>query len=203
MEKMTTSKNHNSVADLVASVSDSKEFVRDFNEHLAKRMLIKRLISLRSAKSVSQADIAKKLACTQSRISKLEAGEDSDLRIGELCEYANAIGLEVQIGLMPKGMRITDRIKAHAFAIKRLLNEMVRLAHGDPGIAKGIAGFFGEAFFNLLGVVKESAEKLPKDQDGCPYIQIEIFDEGDEDPMSDLQFEHFKKEKRNMVECST
>lgn len=167
-----------STTQMVDALSDEKNFNKEFANRLAQKQIVKKIVALRSAKSVSQAAIAEKLGCTQSRVSKLEQGKDDDLRLGELKAYAEALGLKVEIVLVPKDLKLTDRVKAHAFAIRKLLEEMVKFAHLDADIADAVAGFHGEAFFNLVRMLKTSCDKLPRrPEDDCPYIVMNVFDE--------------------------
>ncbi|MDV7396727.1 hypothetical protein RZS08_35345, partial [Arthrospira platensis SPKY1] len=69
---------------------------------------------------------------------------------------------------------IVNKIKYHAVAIKRLLAELVKLAQMDKQIAEGVAGFHGEAFFNLIKILRDSAKELPGRDDGTAFVDIEI-----------------------------
>lgn len=95
------SRKYSSVAQLVEEVCDDKEFVDTLKDRLSRRRIVKTLAALRAARGLSQGDIAKKLCCTQSRISKLENGYDDELRVGELKDYAEGLGLELQLALLP------------------------------------------------------------------------------------------------------
>jgi transcriptional regulator with XRE-family HTH domain len=87
---------------MVEEVCDDKEFVDTLKDRLSRRRIVKTLAALRAARGLSQGDVAKKLRCTQSRISKLENGYDDELRVGELKDYAEGLGLELQLALLPK-----------------------------------------------------------------------------------------------------
>ena len=164
-----------SVAELVRRSSDDASFVSDFEQHVARRRIIHSLFGLRSARNVSQNDLAKTLDCSQSRVSKLENSEDDDLRLGDLRGYAEALGLDVRLVLSRHKASAVDEIKYHAFCIKRWLERLGDLAAKDEVIAKAVAGFYGEAFFNLVKILSESAQKLPPKPDGTSrYIEIEM-----------------------------
>ena len=52
---------------------------------------------------------------------------------------------------------------------------MAQLAGRDEKIAQAVSAFFGEAFFNLVKMLQDSANKLPlRADDDAPYIRIEI-----------------------------
>ena len=56
----------------------------DFEARLHERQLVKLLDILRAFAGMSQKELAAKLGCTQSKISKLESGVDADLRFGDI-----------------------------------------------------------------------------------------------------------------------
>lgn len=172
---MQPKERYSSVSDMVKSVSDDAQFAEAFDARVSGRQLIKQLFALRCAKGMSQGDIAERMKCSQSRISKLESSNDGDLRLEDLEQYTSALGLVPILSLASRGRTIADEVKDHALVIKRLMEQMVKLAHGDEVIAKAVAEFHGEAFFNLINILQQSAAKLPKRPDGeTPYLKIEM-----------------------------
>jgi transcriptional regulator with XRE-family HTH domain len=173
-------KTYTSVSQLVRETSEDRSFVDAFNERLSQRRILKDLMALRAARGLSQQDIAEKLGCTQSRISKLETAADADLRLGDLAGYAAALGLRPVIVLEPKNATAVDRVKRHASRIKKELDNLASLASTDHAIAEGVASFFGEALISMMRMLQDSAKKLPpRPEDGAPYITLEI-DGGDD-----------------------
>lgn len=163
-----------SVADMVRSVSEDRQFADDFERRVNSRRLVKHLFALRSGKNMSQKDIAERVGCSQSRISKLESGNDEDLRLADLAAYLRALGLDLCLVFGQQDSTLVNKIKYHALAIKRLLTELGKLAQTDERIAEGVAGFHGEAFFNLIKIFRDSAKELPRREDGTAFIDIEI-----------------------------
>ena len=86
---------YTSVAEMVRSVSDDPQFADEFDRRVNSRRLVKHLFALRSAEGLSQKDIADRIGCSQSRISKLESGNDDDLRLADLAAYLRALGLDL------------------------------------------------------------------------------------------------------------
>jgi hypothetical protein len=80
----------------------------------------------------------------------------------------------VETRLGQKDSTIVNKIKYHALAIKGLLAELVKLAQMDKQIAAGVAGFHGEAFFNLIQILRDSANELPRRDAGTAFVDIEI-----------------------------
>jgi transcriptional regulator with XRE-family HTH domain len=152
---------YNSVSDMVQGLSEDRSFAEEFAKRLAGRQLIKLLTVLRTRAGLSQKDLAEKVECTQSKISKLESSADSDIDFGDLLNYTGAVGHEMRIFLVPKQQKIVDEVKMHAFFIQRLLDRMVQVAGDDGALIKAAAKFLGEAAVNLTRLVQETAESLP------------------------------------------
>ena len=65
----------------------------------AKTKVIDQLILARVAAGLTQAQMAAKLRCSQSRISKIEDSQDTDLSLGDIQAYARIVGLKLQLDL--------------------------------------------------------------------------------------------------------
>jgi transcriptional regulator with XRE-family HTH domain len=167
---------------MVSETSEGSSFKELFENRLRARRIVKDLMVQRAVQQLSQKEIAEKIGCTQSRISKLETTDDADLRLGDLAKYADALGLRVNIVLESKECTPVSRIKKFAFQIKHELDKLASLAAQDHLIAKGVSDFVGEAFFNLVKILQDSAKKLPsRPEDGNPYISFHICVEEDFD----------------------
>ena len=167
-------KKYTSVGQMVRETTDAS-FANAFEERLHDRRIVKDLMVLRASRGLSQAEVAEKMGCTQSRISKLESAKDSDLALGDLANYAAALGFRLGVVLEPKGSTPVGRVKKLAFQIKDELERLAGLAREDEKIAQGVAAFLNEAFFNLVRILQESAKKPPGDpKDGEPLISSEI-----------------------------
>lgn len=181
---MATDKTYSSVAAMARDVADDASFADELENYLDCRKIARDLAVLRVAQGLSQADVARKLGCSQGRISKLENSTNADMKLGELARYASSLGLQISVAAEHKSQRPVDRVKHHAMRIKEELDVMAALVGDDHAIAAGVSAFIGEAFFNLVGMLQESARKLPcKPDDGSPYISFEI---GDATPSLDI-----------------
>jgi transcriptional regulator with XRE-family HTH domain len=171
MNKKTT---HTSVSQMVRETTDAP-FADAFEARVHRRRIVKDLMVLRAGRGLTQGDIASKMGCSQSRISKLESSTDFDLTLGDLVRYASAVGFRVGVVLEPRDTTVVGRVRNLAFQIKHELDRLAGLASDDQKIARGVAGFFNEAFFNLVRILQGSAKKLPCDPgDGEPPIWFEI-----------------------------
>ncbi len=153
-------KRYTSIAEMVRNLSEDQSFADDLEKQMEQQKLIKALLVLRTAKGLNQQDIADRLKCTQSRVSKLESSTDGELRLADLCEYAAALDLSMTIVLMKKEATLVDRVKFHAAHIKHYMDRLAEIARGDETISNGTLEFFEEAAFNLLRIVKSAAKTV-------------------------------------------
>lgn len=82
--------------------NEAPEFVSDLEERLKARQLVKMLVVLRARANLSQLELAKRIGCGQSRISKLENGVDSDVSFGDVWGYLQATGHAATLVVVPK-----------------------------------------------------------------------------------------------------
>jgi len=177
----TSSQSATSVLDMIREIDDD-DFAAELETILAERRILKSLIAMRIAAGVSQGDIADKLGCSQSRVSKLERANDGDLKLDELAAYGAATGREFEIIGHRKGSTPVDRVKAYVFCIRRELQFVASLVKGDQSMAQGVSAFIGEALFNVVKAMKDAAKTLPK----RPPITMELdADELDDDCPTD------------------
>lgn len=154
-----------SVTDLLRDLTNDRELIVNVDQQIKSSQLIKHLIANRVRNGFSQKDIAERMGCTQSRISKLESGQDDDLRLGDLKQYLEATDLQLRLVISPRSHKTVDEIKFHAFCIKQLLLRLVKLVKDDDeDVADGIARFACvETPINLLKMVLDAARHLPQD----------------------------------------
>src|SRR5437763_16820059 len=108
---------YTSVPQMVHETSDDESFADAFEKRLHSRRILKELMIHRVSHGLSQTDIAARLGCTQSRISKLESTTDTDIRLGDLAKYADAVGLRVKIILESKESHAAARVKELGFRV--------------------------------------------------------------------------------------
>lgn len=179
---MNQKRNYNSVSQMVRETSDDPSFTELFEERLHARRMIRDLTVQRAVHGLSQKDIAEKMGCTQSRISKLETTNDAELRIGDLAGYSDALGLRVRIVLESRNRNAVTRVKNHVFQIKHEMDQLAKLAADDHEIAKSVSGFLCEALFNIVTKLQDSAQKLPpRTDDGSPCVSFEICSDDEEE----------------------
>ncbi len=152
-----------SVSAMIQETSEDADLAKNVERRISERQLVKHLIAHRVKNGMSQQDVAERLGCKQSRISKLESRSDGNIRLGDLEKYAEAIGLQFRMVLAPQEQTIVDEVKHHAFRIKCLFRQLVNMTKGDPEIADGISEFVCiEAPFNLHRLVVDEAKHIPQ-----------------------------------------
>lgn len=170
---MAKKRQYASVSDLLRDVAPDDEFASEVDARIARRQVIKHLLALRAAKGLSQKDVAERLGCTQSRVSKLENASDNDVRLGDLFAYCDALGLHCGLVLSRRHPTAVDQIKYHAFNIRHILEDLVNLVGQDELMSTGVAKLHLETLVNLVKLVAESAEKLPNNPETeAPDIRI-------------------------------
>lgn len=80
-----------STKEFLEGMFDSDEEKKALADFVKRRRIVSKLAAIRVAKGVKQADIADKLGCGQSAVSKLEAGVDADLTLAHLEAYAGTV----------------------------------------------------------------------------------------------------------------
>ncbi len=154
-------KTYRSVTDMLKGLEVEKQFTEQVSEEIEDRNLIRLLIALRCKAGITQKQLSEKMHCGQSRISKIENSKDKNLNLGDILDYAGALGLNLEIGLLPE-MTITEKIKMHALQVKSLLEKLCKLSKDDKEITNDVLRFHAETFFNFAQLVINSA-KTQKD----------------------------------------
>jgi transcriptional regulator with XRE-family HTH domain len=187
---------------MVRDLAGDTAFADDVAKGVRQRGVIDYLMAQRVVANLSQKDVAQRMGCTQSRVSKLESGTDDDLRGADLEAYAAALGLDVAVVFAKKGMTIADRVKYHVIAVRRLLHHIADLSADDKVMANEANKFFVEVLYNAVRSVGDAARNLTSAQKSglLPAIPCEfppVFSaEDDEDDSGDCA-EHEAPRPRN------
>ena len=171
---MAKQKQYTSVSEAISDIAPDDSFRTELDEQIASRRLIKHLLAMRAVKGLSQKDVAEAVGCSQSCISKLESAKDNDVSLGNLKAYAEAVGCDLVAHPIPRDMKLTDKVKCCAVAMKQNMDEMSQLAKTDENIAQGVVGFFQECFVNVVLMLGDSAKRLPPRSDGSLHFEIDI-----------------------------
>jgi transcriptional regulator with XRE-family HTH domain len=153
-------KTYQNIEEMVKGLSEDKKFKKSVLHEIKSKMLSKYLFSLRCERNLTQGQFAKKIKCSQSRISKIENSFDEDITIKDLLEYGNALDLQLEVGYRRRNIKTVELIKHHYFKIKEYLNRLANLAGKDKSLIEGVKQFHVEAAYNMLEMVLESASDL-------------------------------------------
>ena len=183
--------NESTASSVMAELCGDKTIVQKVEANLVKTRLVTIMSEARVRKDITQRDVADKMRTSVSKISRLEASNDDDLRLGDIKAYLSAIGLDVSIAILDKSSPTTNRIKHYVFEIERLLNHLTSLAKGckdDKSIVDGIARFRGEVLYNFLVKYMSSGKDFPimytgeddtvvQDNEGEPTLRMKYENE--------------------------
>jgi transcriptional regulator with XRE-family HTH domain len=177
-------KRFRSASDAAAFLAEDKEVGERVEREVRKTLLIQSLLHMRVEKRLTQKEIADRMGCDPSKISKMEGGNDLALRWGDVLGYLEALGVGVSMMFEDASLPAADRIKQHVFRIHDLLEELAGLANqvcDDPKITERIHQFYGEVLFNFVRRFTDSFQKLPtviripqSDREAVPRETIEV-----------------------------
>ena len=151
---------YRSVEEMIKNIPAEDSYKELVEKRLKGKSLSRFLFYLRCQNGLSQKELASRIGCSQSRISKIEHAFDKDLTIQDLLDYGKVLNLQLEIGYRHPSAKIVDLIKYHAFKIKAYLNQLSGLAKDDEQLSQSIMKFHLEAFFNIGKIITESLSKL-------------------------------------------
>jgi transcriptional regulator with XRE-family HTH domain len=133
------------------------------NENISSRV-VSTLIQIRVEKGITQEQVAQKMRCDPSKISRLESGNDFSLRWADIIGYVSALGINLNMTFDDANLPAAERIKHCVFTIHANLESLASLAKqvgADDEIAQSIHRFYGEVLMNFLVRFQASRDKLP------------------------------------------
>jgi len=160
---LPSGRRYKSVAALMEAQNTPAEIREEVQKLAASTRVVDELCQMRTRACLTQAQIAERIGCTQSRISKLEGSVDRDLSLGEIFDYVKATGSQISIGI-GKPLTHVQSVKAHAAGIRKHLRSLADLAKKHDELESEIQAFFGEAFFNLLHILSECQGALERER---------------------------------------
>ncbi len=104
-----TGKSYASVSEIVRDTSDA-ETADHFDKYQSDRRVMNCLVVMRCAKGVSQVDLAARMGCGQSKVSKMESSADFDLSFGDIVKYASALGQSVRIAISRRRSKSAEHV---------------------------------------------------------------------------------------------
>lgn len=148
------------VEELINRTIENKKFTKKAIDGIKNRTISRLLFALRCKNEISQTEMAKKLRCSQSKISKIESSVNEDMSVSDLKDYAKVLNLKLGIAFMNPKVKLVDRVKFHFFEMKKYLDELAELGKENDELTRGLQKFYEEAFFNITELVFKSYSKL-------------------------------------------
>ena len=144
---------YTSVGDAAAALAGDEKVKQQVDEEIRCSQLVNNLLQLRIEKGISQKELAKRIGCDPSKISRMEAGNDLQLRMGDVMQYLSALNVKMNMVVEDTSLPVAEQIKQHVFLIHEKLEQLVKLAKqvdGDEVIINKIHVFCSEVLFNFL-----------------------------------------------------
>ena len=130
-------------------------------EREKKTRLVRCLISMRAKAGLTQSEVAQKMKCSQSRVSKIEHGLDDDISIGELDAYTKAVGFRFELSFTNTSGNAAGLIKHHIITANALLQRIIKLAENDKEMLTGADAFSIEMLVNFCRLLDDTTRNLP------------------------------------------
>ena len=140
---------------------EDKELSSAISREISEQKLATTLFTMRNHEGMTQEQVARKMGCSQSAVSKLEHATDEQITIGDIVRYSSALGLKLTVQFR-KNMNAVESVKYHFFHIKKHLDHLRELAKADSDIRKGVDKFYNEWLLNMLQLYKAGKTELSR-----------------------------------------
>ena len=153
----------NSAAEAFAALSGDGNLKGRIQEEVDRCRLVDALVQMRLQKGVSQKQLAERMNCNPSKISRLEAGTDDTLKIGDVRDYVLGLNVGMSMIFEDQELPVAEQIKQHVFSIHEKLERLVKIAamvDGDKEIIDKINQFYKEVLFNFITKFQASHSML-------------------------------------------
>ncbi len=166
-------KKFSSVSALVHASTDP-EFADEFDRYQEERRLVNCLTTIRCSSGVSQDELANRMKCGQSKISRVESSIDSDLNFGDIVAYALALKRGVYVEFGQTQRTAANRVRFHVACIKRELDNLSSTAGNDKVIGEGIEAFGIEQIQKMVDMIEGILDRLPhRAEQAGPPVSVE------------------------------
>ncbi|MGR3218434.1 MAG: helix-turn-helix domain-containing protein [Candidatus Anammoxibacter sp.] len=149
-------KTYKNVADMVSDLSEDDKFKNNLLQDMKNKTISRLLFTLRCSRNLTQKELATKIGCTQSSISKIESAHDSDVTVKNLTDYGNALNIQLEIGFRNKKVRVASLINYHTKKLTEHLDKLTELSGNDATMLRGAY----EVFAGTLEGIKKSVSKF-------------------------------------------
>ncbi|MCE9612369.1 MAG: helix-turn-helix transcriptional regulator [Chthoniobacter sp.] len=168
-----TGRRYGSVADLMRGEGVSREVQQIVTELEVETRVTKQLTHMRMSAGLTQEQLAEKMNCTQSCISKWESGRDEDLDIKTIRGYSQATGQRIGF-LIGKPLHHVEAINLHLAALQKRLLALAALARENGELQDDINSFFGKSCFNIMQILAKCQQEMPPG--GSVEVKIQMIE---------------------------
>ena len=174
------------------------EFADEFDKYQADRQLVNCLTVIRCINGVSQVELAKRMECAQSKVSKMETSTDQDLNLGDIINYALAMRQSIQIRFSPATKNGADDIKYHVECIKHELDRLVQSGGGNKERYNGVEMFAIQTAQRMIENIESTLGALPqrRDQRSVPLTVAAEGERGERLPL-DAPGQSLRRKKKS------
>lgn len=160
-DRIQIMKKYNSVKGMLSDLVENKTDLKNKLEKIEQRQISKVLKSFRLKYGLTQKDVASRMDCNQSAVSKLEKSNDDNITIGELKKYLFSLKMGLGIDFREKSDKINrvKLIKYHVNKIENYLTELEEIAKDDEKIKLGI---YETYLYQIKGLLDGFGNKIDK-----------------------------------------
>ena len=148
-----------SVLEMVRDTVPDETFHDELEGHLADYNVSRTLCALRCSQNMTQAELAKRAGCTQSKISRIENSRNDRLKLNDLAIYARAFNMQVSIDFAQESST-ADAIGRLARQITSGLDEVAERVKQEGAADEGAKKPYEEFLFNMLDLFMDNLEGL-------------------------------------------
>jgi transcriptional regulator with XRE-family HTH domain len=169
-------------ADAAAHLAENPDVAPAVQQEIQRNTLVSTLLAMRIGKGLTQETIAQRMGCDPSKISRIESGNDEQLKWLDIIGYTIALQVQMSVLFDDESLPPAVRIKQCVFKIDDDLRKLALMAQefdGDNRTAEKINEFYKEVLFNFLKRFTANQERLTNFISIPPRTQIPASKEGD------------------------
>jgi hypothetical protein len=136
---------------------------REVDAAVERSALASLLFSYRSVLGLPQREVAARMGCSTSKVSKMEGADDDALQWGDVLSFFHAMGVDVRLHTDKQDFSTDVRLRQHLLEVHRLLEALTGILaarDGTDAMRNRIATFIGEVLFPLLVTVDEVLPRM-------------------------------------------
>jgi transcriptional regulator with XRE-family HTH domain len=152
-----------STADAAAHLAGEPEVAKRVKSEIRRNELVSTLLQMRIDKGLTQEQIAERMGVNPSTVSRIESGNDRQLKWTDIVGYVAALKIQMGILFDDETLPAATRIKQCVFKIDeelKFLAEHAKQQGDEPAIVQGIDRFYRDVLFNFAIRFAENRNQL-------------------------------------------